>query len=97
MIFPEFFVVMLTRFELSFVNRVIVTSFSVSCFGNSIFVSNSISTWDLSLDIIATRFSNAASNVLSCVSDSIAKFAPNPALSVINLFMSSCSCNVSVQ
>ena len=88
---------MLTRFEISFVNRVIVTSFSESCFANCAFVDKSVLAWDLSLDTISTRFSIAASNFRPCVSDSIVEFALNPALSAVNLLMSSCSWNVSVQ
>ena len=88
---------MFTRFDISFVNRVIVTSFSEDCFANGAFVTRSVSTWDLSLDIIAIRFSIAASNVLSCDPDSIAEFAANPAFSDINLLMTSCSSNVSCQ
>ena len=97
MIFPEMFVMMLTRFDISFVNHVIVTSFLVSYFANSVFIAKRVLTWDLSLDIISTRSSIAASNILVCASDSIAKFAPNPAFSAVNLFMSSCSWNLSVQ
>ena len=97
MIFPEIFVIMFTRFDISFVNRVIVTSFSESYFANSAFVAKSVWTWGFSLDIIATRFSIAASNVLSCVSDSIYEFSPNRAFSAVNLLMSLCSWNLSVQ
>ena len=71
MIFPEIFVIMLTIFDISFVNRVIVASFLVSCFANSVFFAKSVSNWGLSLDIIATRFSIAASNFFSCASNSI--------------------------
>ena len=89
-------VMMFTRFDISFFNPVIGESFSEVFFANCAFVVNSVWTWDLSLHIIATRFSIATSIFLSCVCDSIYEFAPNPAFSAVNLLMSSFSWNVSV-
>ena len=88
---PGILVMMLTRFDISFVNCVIGKSLSGSCFANCAFVAKRVLTWGLLLDVIATRFSIVTFNVLSCVSNSIAEFAPNPAFSAVNLYMSLCS------
>ena len=73
-----------TRLVFSYFSRVIVASFSGSYSDNCVFVVNSASTWYLSLDIIATRFSITASIFFSCDYDSTAEFAPNPLFSAVN-------------